>query len=122
MWDLAKKLVPDGTALEPSAGIGRFIENAPKGYSISGREIDQLSGTIAQILNPNSSITIRDFQEQFIDKSGKKLNPKERYDVVIGNPPYGERAGFYKGLGEEKKIGKWDEYFVKRGVDLLSEN
>ena len=36
------------------------------------------------------------------------------YDLVIGNPIYGEHRGLYKGLGEEPKISKYEDYFVKR--------
>jgi tRNA1(Val) A37 N6-methylase TrmN6 len=41
------------------------------------------------------------------------------YDLVIGNPPYGEHRGLYKGLGEEPKISKYEDYFVKRSLDSL---
>jgi hypothetical protein len=39
--------------------------------------------------------------------------------LVIGNPPYGEHRGLYKGLGEEPKISKYEDYFVKRSLDSL---
>lgn len=51
-------------------------------------EIDKVSGTIAQILNQDAKIKIGDFQNNFIDDKGKKSMPKERYDIIIGNPPY----------------------------------
>lgn len=122
MWDLARKIVPKWTALEPSAGIGRFIENAPDGYSITWMELDKFSGTIAQVLNPSAKITIGDFQSNFSTDNGKKIPITKTYDVVIGNPPYGAREWFYKGLGEENNIGRWDEYFIKRWLDLLNTN
>lgn len=56
-----------------------------------------------------------------MEKSGKKKPIEKKYDVIIGNPPYGSRGGLMKGLGEEGKIGKQEEYFIKRGVDLLED-
>lgn len=61
-------------------------------------EIDKVSGTIAQILNPDAKISIGDFQKLFIEDNGKQKKPTERYDIIIGNPPYGARAGLLKGL------------------------
>lgn len=49
----------------------------------------------------------------------KKKEFSEKYDLVIGNPPYGEHRGLYKGLGEEPKISKYEDYFVKRSLDSL---
>ena len=34
-------------------------------------------------------------------------------------PIYGEHRGLYKGLGEEPKIAKYEDYFVKRSLDSL---
>lgn len=41
---------------------------------------------------------IGDFQKLFIDEAGKKKTPGKKYDIIIGNPPYGERSGMLKGL------------------------
>ena len=74
-----------------------------------------------QFLIPDSNITIGDFQELFFDtKTNKKKTPKQ-YDILIGNPPFGERAGFIKGKGEESKINRLEEYFIKRGLDMTKE-
>jgi len=122
MWNIVNKLIPNAeTAFEPSAGIGAIISDAPASLNIDGAEISLVSGTIAQILNPDSNITIGDFQELFFDKTtNKKLTPKQ-YDVVIGNPPFGVRAGFMKGKGEESSINRQEEYFIKRGLDMTNE-
>lgn len=55
-------------------------------------------------------------------KKGNKKDFSQQYDLVIGNPPYGEHRGFYKGLGEEPKISKYEDYFVKRSLDSLKPN
>lgn len=121
IWNIVKKLAPDAeTAFEPSAGTGRFISLAPSGIDVSGIEISKVSGTIASILNPDSKITIGDFQELFFDKKTNKQLTPEQYDVVVGNPPFGARAGFLKGKGEESNINREEEYFIKRGLDIAN--
>lgn len=55
-------------------------------------EIDKVSGTIAQILNPDAKMSIGDFQKLFIDEKGKQKKIEKKYDIIIGNPPYGARA------------------------------
>jgi len=122
MWALAKDLNPYiDTAFEPSAGTGKIISSAPAGVQIDGAEISQVSGTIATILNPDSNITIGDFQELFFDKTTNKQKPVKQYSLVIGNPPFGERGGFLKGKGEESNIGRQEEYFIKRGLDITED-
>jgi len=123
LWDIVNSIAPDAqTAFEPSAGTGRIISSSPRHISMDGAEISEISGTIAQILNPDSNITIGDFQEIFFDKkTGKEKANIPQYDVVIGNPPFGDRAGFIKGKGEESKINRQEEYFIKRGLDMTKD-
>jgi hypothetical protein len=116
-WELALQYAGTvETAFEPSAGTGRYIMLKPDGVSMDGIELDLVSGTVAQIINPESSIEIGDFQNIFFQKE-----ERPQYDLVIGNPPYGARGGFIKGKGEEEKIDRWEEYFIKRGLDLVKE-
>ena len=64
----------------------------------------------------------RSFETEFIEEKGNKKEFAEKYDLVIGNPPYGDHRGLYKGLGEEPKISKYEDYFVKRSLDSLKPN
>lgn len=123
LWDIVNEIVPNaGTAFEPSAGTGRIITSSPVSVAMDGAEISEVSGTIAQVLNPASKITIGDFQEIFFDKkTGKEKKNISQYDVLIGNPPFGERTGFIKGKGEESKINRQEEYFIKRGLDMTKD-
>ena len=43
------------------------------------------------------------------------------FDVIIGNPPYGEFTGKYAGMGEKQHTGatEYDQYFIVRGLDVL---
>lgn len=108
--------------LEPSVGTGNFLYAAKElgvKAKITAFEINETTAKIAKILHPESEINLRSFETEFIDEKGRKKDFSQQYDLVIGNPPYGDHRGFYKGLGEEPKISKYEDYFVKRSLDFL---
>ena len=53
-----------------------------------------------------------------------KVDGMELYDLIIGNPPYGEYAGLYAGMGEKSYTGasNYIEYFIDRGLDVLKKD
>ncbi len=110
------------SVLEPSVGTGNFLY-ATKDLAlksiITAFEINETTAKIAKILHPEAEINLRSFETEFIDERGNKKEDYLIYDVIIGNPPYGEHRGLYKGLGEEPKISKYEDYFVKRSLDSL---
>lgn len=126
MWDLTAQYVEtDGAkVLEPSVGIGRFLENAPQNTNFDVVEMNPVSAKITKILYPDANVTTGEFQEKFIDKANNKpvKSVTPEYDIVIGNPPYGQYSGRYKGLGEGKKHSRLESYFINRGLDSLKEN
>ncbi|MDY0218835.1 MAG: SNF2-related protein [Candidatus Cloacimonas acidaminovorans] len=127
MWSLTIKNLSDNidkknlNILEPSVGTGRFLERAPKGSNITAFETNPISAKITKVLYPNARVNNTSFETLFIDEKGKKKAFDPKYQIVIGNPPYGIHRGKYKGLGEEKGIGRYEEYFIKRGLDLTVE-
>lgn len=126
MWDLTKQYVnTDGAkVLEPSVGVGRFLENAPQNTSFDVVEMNPVSAKITELLYPNANVEVGEFQKRFIDSKNNKpvKSVIPEYDVVIGNPPYGQYAGLYKGMGEGKKFSRLESYFINRGLDSLKEN
>ncbi|OBW40097.1 Release factor glutamine methyltransferase [Chryseobacterium sp. MOF25P] len=113
------------SVLEPSVGTGNFnyaIQELSVNSKITGFEINETTAKIAKILHPEADINLRSFETEFIDEKGNKKDFSQQYDLVIGNPPYGEHRGLYKGLGEEPKIAKYEDYFVKRSLDSLKPN
>ncbi|MCM1296179.1 MAG: SNF2-related protein, partial [Muribaculaceae bacterium] len=126
MWDLTSQYIDtaNANALESSVGIGRFLEFAPENVNFDAVEMNPISAKITELLYPKANVRVGEFQEQFIDKTRnlpvKSVTPK--YDIVIGNPPYGQYSGRYKGLGEGKKHGRLESYFISRGLDTLKEN
>lgn len=107
--------------VEPAVGIGGFLDNAPANSVKVGYEINRTSASIAKILHPELLIENRPFESFFMDERGNKKSFGTPANLVIGNPPYGEHRGRYLGLGEEAKIVKYEEYFIKRGMDILKE-
>ena len=110
--------------LEPSVGTGNFL-NLTKDLglktNITAFEINETSAKISKILYPNAHINLRSFETEFITEDGQKKSAEQKYDLVIGNPPYGQHRGYYKGLGEEPKIARYEDYFVKRSLDVLKD-
>ena len=123
---LIAPLLPKGRrlrVLEPSVGVGNFISAVPKSSTskVVTFEINETTARIAKILHPDIEVNVRSFETEFIDDEGNKKPVRSEYDVVIGNPPYGAHRGMYKGLGEESKIARYEDYFVKRSLDVLSD-
>lgn len=120
MWDFAKKygFKDGGSVLEPSAGTGRFIEEGPDA-TYTASEIDETAAKIATVLTRDKGATVykMPFEEMFVDKEGNK-KPVQTYDLVIGNPPYGSHRGYYRTI-DQPRIQKYEEYFIKRGLDSL---
>ena len=101
-WELADFYSPDAsTVLEPSSGIGRFAENRNNLFTLI--ELDKTSARIARILHPDAEVIQGAFQSQFYDETGTVKNKNyelPKYDLVIGNPPYGNYTGEWKGKGQ----------------------
>lgn len=122
MWGLvAKYSFVGGKVLEPSSGIGRFMQftDAPtKAY-----ETNPLTAKICKILNPNAEVINDSFTSHFYSKDKYDKNEFENdFDLVIGNPPYGE-FNDKNSYSEKKKINvpnmRFDHYFIIRGLDCL---
>lgn len=127
MWALAYKYgFSDGKSVcEPSVGTGNFLKYVPSKSMATGYEISPYSYAICKILFPRFKFYNQEFERIFIQNRntiGNKTDKLEKFDLVIGNPPYGDVGGLYMGMGEKQysKAQNWVEYFILRGLDLLN--
>lgn len=123
-WEIADNYAPNAVSvLEPSSGTGRFADGRPNN-TFTMHEKDEVSARINKILHPNANIIEGAFQKQFFDENErfKKIGYQlPKYDLVIGNPPYGTYNDKYKGLGEGKDFDRYEEYFIQKGLESLKD-
>ena len=106
--------------LEPSAGIGSFIQSFSdnRQISVTAYEKDMLTGKILKQLYPESTVRINGFEEV----SEKEL---DSYDVVASNIPFGDTAIFdlsysrSKNPVKEQAARSIHNYFFLKGTDML---
>lgn len=129
MWALAYKYgfgeIITPRVFEPSVGTGNFFKYAPTGAVLEGNEINTYSARICRILYPTANITLQSFEQNFISRNksiGKNLKGVSKYDLIIGNPPYGKADSKFMGMGEADftRAGNFTEYFITRGLDILN--
>lgn len=108
--------------LEPSVGTGAFLDDLVDTRAVvDAHEINPVAAAITKLKYPNATISTKPFEDRFMTERGKKKPVEATYDLVVGNPPYGEHRGAYKGMGEERGIAKYEEYFIKRALDLTKQ-
>ena len=103
-----------GNILEPAMGIGNFLSAMPRDMADNsnryGVEIDPLSGRIAKLLHPNCNIQITGVENSEL--------PKNFFDVVIGNVPFGEVKVFDKEFRKENFL--IHDYFFAKALSLCA--
>lgn len=82
MWAVLKPRLPKAPkVLEPAAGAGVFLEHAPADAEITAIELNPTSAKVISLIYPHANV---------IQGNAILHNRENYYDVVIGNPPYGE--------------------------------
>lgn len=123
VWEIVDKYNPNKNkkVIEPSSGTGRFAENRDENFTLC--ELDETSARIAHLLHPDADVKQGAFQKLFVkNNSVQKEYKGEKYDVAVGNPPYGDYTGMYKGMGEGKIHTRYEEYFIDRTLDTLKDD
>lgn len=87
IWDIVQRLgFKGGRILEPSMGVGNFFGLMPRSImnksSLSGIELDGLTGRLAKQLYQKASIEVAGFEKVQI--------PDNFYDLAISNVPFGD--------------------------------
>ena len=103
-------------ALEPSAGVGRFVHTtAPARWQWTAVELSPLSALILSQTVPDGSEAFTGSFESWVDANGGA-----RFDAVVSNPPYGPRG---EQITEDKdrrfRVKAAYEYFVRRSLTVL---
>ncbi|ADQ15974.1 N-6 DNA methylase [Leadbetterella byssophila DSM 17132] len=108
--------------LEPSAGIGSFIQSFSENQkaSTTAYEKDLLTGKVLKQLYPESNVRVSGFEE---------ISEKEHnsYDVVASNIPFGDTSVFDLSYSRSKETAKVQatrsihNYFFLKGTDMLRE-
>jgi superfamily II DNA or RNA helicase len=107
-------------ALEPSAGIGRFIRafEAVHGLTWHAVEWSTLSSLMLKALRPDLDLTNAPF-ERWVREKGP--GAAGRLGLVVSNPPYGARGA---SIAEDPDRAYREKlayhYFLRRGLDLLA--
>ena len=118
VWDCAIQLgFRGGTVLEPSSATGVFIHTAPPNAIVTGVELEEKSSRIARLLHGDKHEIINSSFEAFNAK-----NPGEKYDLVIGNCPFGIRGATVMQDPEGRHHNTADQYFVERSINKLKDN
>jgi hypothetical protein len=130
MWGLAYKhgYKEDGSVLEPSVATGRFLKYANPVTRVVACELNWYSYCIATLIYGHKFEIRQQYFEEFFIKNNNSIKGKvgdlEKFDLVIGNPPYGNFQGKYAGMGEKSytRARNQVEYFILRGLDLLKKD
>lgn len=131
MWGLAYKHgFNGGKVAEPSTGVGAFVKYANADCDVVGYEINKYSYMICKILYPHVKMYHSPFERRFIHNNDTVRNKvygavanafdNIRFDLVIGNPPYGPFNSREAGMGEASytRAKSYVEYFISRGLDI----
>ncbi len=113
-------------ALEPSAGIGRFVDslyNVGVKAEVQAVEYSEVSSALLSARFPQVDVHVGSFE------SWVAANGDRRFGLVLANPPYGERgiartedrADFYRQRDDGTYRNAY-AYFMRRASDLVEPN
>jgi len=112
----------DGLALEPAAGVGRFVQAfaARPGMNVNWQvvEFSRLSARIAEKLLPGARVFNQSFESYLVEHFNELAG---RLSLVVTNPPYGVRGrNKYEDPDKSYREDRAFAYFVRRSFDLLA--
>ncbi len=125
MWELAHKhgfSFKNKHILEPSCGNGRILEYIPEGNTVLAFEPDENPYIAAKISFPNFEIKNDILESLFYRNNNPKMYtglPRQKFDLVIGNPPYRKFTSRFKDEKKHTLAETYDQYFIARSIDLL---
>lgn len=113
MYDTLKQLgFEKGNILDPAMGTGNFFSVLPdnlRSSSLTGVELDSITGRIAKQLYPEANILVQGFETT-------KFNDNQ-FDVVMGNIPFNNIHISDKRYDEHKFL--IHDYFIAKSLDVV---
>ncbi|MGH9937966.1 MAG: Eco57I restriction-modification methylase domain-containing protein, partial [Blastocatellia bacterium] len=107
--------LPSLRVLEPAAGIGHFFGAMPAEIAAkAGRvavEIDSITARILQYLYPNAKVFDQGFEETAL--------PNDYFDLILGNPPYGNYAVHDQRIKQRHLKAAIHDYYFARSLKLV---
>lgn len=132
-WGLAYKYGFNPTnqtkVLEPSAGVGAFLRRYNTSYlsNVTAYELNSTTAQILKLLYPMITVENKGFEYHFYNQNYEPKTVYERFDLIIGNPPY--RGSWstitfqYKEKTRLKNISDnittLEQYFIASGISAL---
>lgn len=100
--------------LEPSCGGGAFLEHLPFASNVTGIEQMHQAAKVSGLLHPTARIHAADALSMNDDLAG-------RFDVVVGNPPFGpyRRQDDHAGFEATIRSGKLEWAFIELALNAL---
>lgn len=92
---------PTETVLDMGCGMGNFFNFLPNIQNAHGFDIDPVAVKVARHLYPEANIKVGDITQ---------YQPKERFDVLLGNPPYNMQFN--------NELSQF--YYCKKAYDVLN--
>lgn len=127
MWQVARHHggVPE-RVLEPSAGTGNFLKGAGAA-AVTAFEVNPVSARICRIRFPEAEVHTAPFEAAFLEPP--RFTSRRRgtwlggapFDLVIGNPPYGQHTGRYAALFKAPALKSFEVFFLYWGLELVRE-
>ncbi|MEZ4435412.1 MAG: Eco57I restriction-modification methylase domain-containing protein [bacterium] len=104
------------TVLEPSAGVGRFIDAGRPDYQWTACEYSPASASLLRALHPDVELHVGPFETYATRAAADGV----LFDAVIGNPPYGPRGAVIT-LDPDRDVREKAayRYFLLRSLTLL---
>lgn len=127
MYQLAEKhgYKKGGNILEQACGTGNVLEVLQGKGKVEAFETNPINFQIAKLRNPQATIYNQYFETAFMQPPKFRTVVKTKwlngypFDLVIGNPPYGQYSGKYASYFKGDKMHQLETFFMKKGLELL---
>lgn len=116
-----------GKVLEPACGTGNFLTVLKNPKNCTAFELDPLNYEIAKKRVPEVTIYNQYFETAFLQaprytnllKNNATWLTDAPFDLVIGNPPYGQYSNLYSTYFKTLKIKQVEQFFMLKSLQLL---